>query len=692
MKKIMLPISFALAAIFFASPIQYKKTEAEIVLKDTLQTLQPKSYYSEENQLINTILTRYHYRKFRLNDSLSSVIFDRFIKALDYNRSYFLNSDIENIEKYRNTFDDDLKAGNLNPAFEIFNLYKQRVNERVDYVNGILEEEFDYSIDESFRTNREEAEWPADMHEINEIWRKRAKNDALNLKLSGKDWSSSVETLRKRYENIRRAVNQYNDEDVFQLVMNSYTESIDPHTNYLSPNVSDNFKIDMRRSLEGIGAQLQTEDEYTKVADLIPGGPAFKSKLLHRNDKIIGVAQGEDGEMVDVIGWRITDVVQLIRGPKGTVVRLQILPAEEGAKAVAKEIKLIREKVTLEDQSAKKDILEIEQNNHNYKFGVITIPAFYIDFEEQQKGVRNYKSTTRDVRKLIKELQEEKVDGILIDLRNNGGGSLSEAVQLTGLFIKEGPVVQVKNSDGTVDVNEDPSPDIAYSGPLAVLVNKFSASASEIFSGAIQDYSRGLIIGEQTYGKGTVQNLIDLNKLMNESSDDLGQVKLTIAKYYRVTGGSTQNLGVIPDISFPSAIDSKEFGESSEPSALPYDQINSTDFTKAGNLKNLLSELIRKHQERLKDNPEYDLLLEDIEEMKSQRENKIVSLNEEKRKKEKEELEEKRFQRENERRSKQGLKLLEKGEKVTDEENKKSDFLLDEGANILADLISLTTG
>jgi len=692
MKKIMLPISFALAAIFFASPIQYKKTEAEIVLKDTLQTLQPKSYYSEENQLINTILTRYHYRKFRLNDSLSSVIFDRFIKALDYNRSYFLNSDIENIEKYRNTFDDDLKAGNLNPAFEIFNLYKQRVNERVDYVNGILEEEFDYSIDESFRTNREEAEWSADMHEINEIWRKRVKNDALNLKLSGKDWSSSVETLRKRYENIRRAVNQYNDEDVFQLVMNSYTESIDPHTNYLSPNVSDNFKIDMRRSLEGIGAQLQTEDEYTKVADLIPGGPAFKSKLLHRNDKIIGVAQGEDGEMVDVIGWRITDVVQLIRGPKGTVVRLQILPAEEGAKAVAKEIKLIREKVTLEDQSAKKDIMEIEQNNHSYKFGVITIPAFYIDFEEQQKGVRNYKSTTRDVRKLIKELQEEKVDGILIDLRNNGGGSLSEAVQLTGLFIKEGPVVQVKNSDGSVDVNEDPSPDIEYSGPLVVLVNKFSASASEIFSGAIQDYGRGLIIGEQTYGKGTVQNLIDLNKLMNESSDDLGQVKLTIAKYYRVTGGSTQNLGVIPDISFPSAIDSKEFGESSEPSALPYDQINSTDFTKAGNLKNLLSELIRKHRERLKDNPEYDLLLEDIEEMKSQRENKIVSLNEEKRKKEKEELEEKRFQRENERRSKQGLKLLEKGEKVTDEENKKSDFLLDEGANILADLISLTTG
>lgn len=689
MKKVLLLLSLTLTA-FFASPLELKK--AEVSSKDTLQTLQPKSYFSQENKLINTILTRYHYKKFKLNDSLSSVIFDRFIKSLDYNRNYFLDSDINEIEKYRNSLDDDLEEGNLEPAYEIFNLYKERVNERIDYVDELLKNEFNFNVDETYQVNREEAAWPADINEINEIWRKRVKNDALNLKLSGKNGDSSVETLKSRYGNLRRAVNQYNDEDVFQLLMNSYTESIDPHTNYLSPNVSDNFKIDMKRSLEGIGAQLQTEDEYTKVADLIPGGPAYKSKLLHRNDKIIGVAQGEDGEMVDVIGWRITDVVRLIRGPKGTVVRLQILPAEEGAKAVAKEIKLIREKVTLEDQSAKKDILEIDQDNHHYKFGVITLPAFYIDFEEQQRGDKNYKSTTRDVRKLLIELQEENVDGILIDLRNNGGGSLSEAVQLTGLFIKDGPVVQVKNSDGSVDVDEDPSSDIAYAGPLAVLVNKFSASASEIFSGAIQDYGRGLIIGEQTYGKGTVQNMIDLNKLMGEPSDDLGQVKLTIAKYYRITGGSTQNLGVIPDISFPSAIDPEEFGESSEPSALPYDHINPTDFDKAGNLKNIISELIRKHQERIENNPEYNLLLADIEESKVQRDNKFVSLNEEVRKKEKEDLEEKRFRLENEWRSKQGLKLLQKGEKTTEEENKKSDFMLDEGANILADLINLTTG
>ncbi|MGE5811001.1 MAG: carboxy terminal-processing peptidase [Ignavibacteria bacterium] len=689
MKKVLLLLSLTLTA-FFASPLELKK--AEVSSKDTLQTLQPKSYFSQENKLINTILTRYHYKKFKLNDSLSSVIFDRFIKSLDYNRNYFLDSDINEIEKYRNSLDDDLEEGNLEPAYEIFNLYKERVNERIDYVDELLKNEFNFNVDETYQVNREEAAWPADIHEINEIWRKRVKNDALNLKLSGKNGDSSVETLKSRYGNLRRAVNQYNDEDVFQLLMNSYTESIDPHTNYLSPNVSDNFKIDMKRSLEGIGAQLQTEDEYTKVADLIPGGPAYKSKLLHRDDKIIGVAQGEDGEMVDVIGWRITDVVRLIRGPKGTVVRLQILPAEEGAKAVAKEIKLIREKVTLEDQSAKKDILEIDQDNHHYKFGVITLPAFYIDFEEQQRGDKNYKSTTRDVRKLLRELQEENVDGILIDLRNNGGGSLSEAVQLTGLFIKDGPVVQVKNSDGSVDVDEDPSSDIAYAGPLAVIVNKFSASASEIFSGAIQDYGRGLIIGEQTYGKGTVQNMIDLNKLMGKPADDLGQVKLTIAKYYRITGGSTQNLGVIPDISFPSAIDPEEFGESSEPSALPYDHINPTDFAKTGNLKNIISELIRKHQERIKNNPEYNLLIADIEESKAQRDNEFVSLNEEVRKKEKEDLEEKRFRLENEWRSKQGLKLLQKGENATEEEIKKSDFMLEEGANILADLINLTAG
>ncbi|HVO73856.1 MAG TPA: carboxy terminal-processing peptidase [Ignavibacteriaceae bacterium] len=690
MKKIALLLSLTLAAIFFANPFEIKHTY--VSSNDTLRTLQPRSYYSEEDKLINTILNRYHYRKFQLNDSLSSVIFDRFIKSLDFNRSYFLESDIENIEKYRNELDDDLKEGNLEPAYEIFKLYRDRVNERIDFVNQILKNEFDFTINETFQADREKADWPAGMHEMDEIWRKRVKNDALNLKLSGKNWDSSVETLKSRFENLRRAVNQYNDEDVFQLLMNSYTESIDPHTNYLSPNVSDNFKIDMKRSLEGIGAQLQTEDEYTKVADLIPGGPAYKSKLLHRNDKIIGVAQGEEGEMVDVIGWRITDVVQLIRGPKGTVVRLQILPAEEGSKAVAKEIKLIREKVTLEDQSAKKDILEIDQNNHHYKFGIITVPAFYIDFEEQQRGEKNYKSTTRDVRKLLKELKAENVDGILIDLRNNGGGSLSEAVQMTGLFIKDGPVVQVRNADGSVDVDEDPSSDIAYSGPLAVLVNKFSASASEIFSGAIQDYGRGLIIGEQTYGKGTVQNLIDLNRLMGKPSEDLGQVKLTIAKYYRITGGSTQNLGVIPDISFPSAIDSEEFGESSEPSALPYDRINSTKFTKAGDLQDVLSELLKKHRERVKNNPEYNLLLQDIDELKTQKENKFVSLNESIRKKEKDDLEDKRFRLENEWRSKQGLKLLQKGEKAPEEENKKSDFILDEGANILADLINLTTG
>ncbi len=471
--------------------------------------------------------------------------------------------------------------------------------------------------------------------------------------------------------------------------MNSYTESIDPHTNYLSPISSENFKIDMARSLEGIGAQLQQEDEYTKVSDVIPGGPAFKSNLIHKDDKIVGVAQGEDSAMVDVIGWRLTDVVQLIRGPKGSVVRLQILPAHSGFNAPTKVIKLVRDKVTLEGQSAKQDTLQIFHDGKKYTMGVISIPAFYSDFEAEQKGDKNYKSTTRDVRKLLKELDNEKIDGIVIDLRNNGGGSLQEAISLTGLFIPQGPVVQVRNSDGKVDVGKDPDSSLVYGGPLVVLVNRFSASASEIFTGAIQDYGRGVIVGEQTYGKGTVQNLIDLNRIMHRSNEEMGQLKLTIAKYYRVTGGSTQNLGVIPDVDFPTALDPKEFGESSEPSALPWDQIKTTDFHKFSNLHDIITQLKLKHQARVKDDPEFQYINEDITEYKENHEKKYVSLNYDVRKKEYDESEQKRFERENERRKRQGLKLLKKGE--TPEVNpKEKDPLLNETAHILADFILLS--
>ncbi|MEO8400162.1 MAG: carboxy terminal-processing peptidase, partial [Ignavibacteriaceae bacterium] len=531
-----------------------------------------------------------------------------------------------------------------------------------------------------------------DENELNEIWRKRVKNDALSLKLAGKDWKSTSKTLKKRYDNFRKNIVQYSSEDVFQLIMNSYSEALDPHTNYLSPISSDNFKIDMSLSLEGIGAQLQQDDDYTKVNEIIPGGPAFKSNLLHRDDKITGVAQGEEGEMVDVIGWRLTDVVQLIRGPKGTIVRLQILEAEDGPNALPQEIKIVRDKVKLEEQSAKKDVIEIKNDNHAYKLGVISIPKFYADFEAQQKGVKDYKSTTRDVKNLIGELKKENVDGLIIDLRNNGGGALNEAIDLTGLFIKDGPVVQVKSADGKVDVGDDPDPQIYYEGPLAVLVNRFSASASEIFTGAIQDYGRGIIIGEQTYGKGTVQNLIDLNRVIPNQQEKMGQLKLTIAKYYRINGGSTQNKGVIPDIGFPSAFDSKDFGESSEPSALPWDQINSTQFKPYADISKLIPILLQKHKERFEKSLEFDYLNEDIEEYKQSREKQFVSLNEEVRRKEKDELEEKRFQRENERRKLKGLTLLKKGEKSVENKDNQDDYLLKECSYILSDFISMSIG
>ncbi len=690
MKKTIFFASIILAAGFFVAQTS-KVSDVNTVNNDTLSVLKPAKYYSTVDEWISTILSRYHYRKVPLNDSLSSVIFDRFLKTLDYNKAYFLQSDIDNFEKYRTKLDDDIKNGNVEPAYDIFNTFKERLIDRTNYVNKILDEEFDFTKDENYQLKREDEPWPKNIDEMNELWRKKIKNDALSSILTGKDWKTTSSNLKKRYENFQKNVIQYKSEDVFQLLMNSYTEALDPHTNYLSPITSDNFKIDMSLSLEGIGAQLQQDDDYTKVNEIIPGGPAFKSKLLHRNDKIIAVAQGDDGEMVDVIGWRITDVVQLIRGPKGSTVRLQILEAEDGANALPKEIKIVRDKVKLEEQSAKSDIINIKNNDQNYKLGVITIPKFYVDFDAEQKGVKDFKSTTRDVKKLLIDLEKEKVDGVIVDLRNNGGGALNEAIDLTGLFIKDGPVVQVRSADGKVDVGDDPDPSIVYSGPLAVLVNRFSASASEIFTGAIQDYGRGVIIGEQTYGKGTVQNLIDLNRVIPNQSEKLGQLKLTIAKYYRINGGSTQNKGVIPDIEFPSAFDSKDFGESSEPSALPWDQIQPTNYNKYNNLSELIPMLLKKHKERFNKSPEYDYLMEDIEEYKEAHDKKFVSLNEEVRKKEKDELEEKRFQRENERRKLQGLTLLKKGEKPADDTTK-DDPILDETGQILADLIQSTVG
>lgn len=685
-------VIFAIILVFSSSLISGNTFNSTLSSQpnDTLTVIKPENHYQIENQFITSILTRYHFKEFEIDDSLSNMIFNRYLEALDNGKNYFLASDIESFNAQQFQLDDNLYKGDLQFYYDVFNVYLNRVNERMKFVDELLDKEFDYSTDENYDYDRDKSEWAMNQAELNELWRKRLKNDALTYKLNGKDWEFIQNTLKKRYKNFAKFLNQYNSEDVFQLAMNSFTQSIDPHTNYLSPVTSDNFKIDMSLSLEGIGARLQTEDDYTKVAEVIPGGPAAKSGLLKADDKIIGVAQGEDGEFEDIIGWRITDAVKLIRGEKGTLVRLQIIKAGSDLNSTPIEISLIREKVKLEDQAAKGSVLEIMNEDKPFRIGVIDIPNFYIDFEGQRNGDGNYRSTTKDVKKILDSLRAENVDGIIIDLREDGGGSLQEAIELTGLFIKDGPVVQVKNSDGSIDVADDPDPSIFYDGPLAVLVNRYSASASEIFSGAIQDYGRGLVIGEQTFGKGTVQNLIDLNRLTSKKNLNLGQVKLTIAKYYRVNGGSTQNLGVIPDISYPAMIDPKDFGESSEPTALPWDEIKSAEFNRFSDLTKFLPELNKKHLQRISNNKDFQYLIEDIEIYKENKKKTFISLNEEIRRQEKEKEELRKLERKGKTEDQADAELLDEEIPVTRKD--RNDYILEETAKIISDFIVMSVG
>lgn len=602
--------------------------------------LRPKAVYGKEAKIVSFILDNNHYRGITLDDSLSSVILDQYVEALDNNKSYFTKADIARFEKYRFVIDDFTRGESVEPAYEIYTVFRQRFDERMHYVlNQLVDETFDYTLDEYYETDRSKAPWPEDEAELNELWRKIIKNQALSLKLAGKSQEEISKTLRDRYERlVRTYVRDINTEDVFSMYMNCITESYDPHTNYMSPAMADRFKQSISLSLEGIGARLQTENDYTKIVEVLPGGPAEKSKLLKTNDRIVSVGQGQDGEMVDVIGWRIDDVVKLIKGPKGTKVRLGILPAETGIGGPVQEYVLVRDKIKLEDQQARKSMIHYKKDGKDLKLGVITLPSFYMDFEAYQKGDPNYNSTTRDVQRLIRELQREGMDGLAIDLRNNGGGSLAEAIDLTGIFITSGPVVQVKNSANKIEVGRDDNPAVVYNGPLVVLTNRFSASASEIFAGAIQDYNRGVVVGESTYGKGTVQTVIDLGKFIRQPGDEVGQLKLTFQKFYRVTGSSTQNKGVVPDIQLPSALDPDQFGEGSRPSALPWDEIGGTLYKKTPLINTrVLAELNRSYNNRLKTDPALSRFVDSTAMAKKSMQDTRVSLNETVRKREMEE-------------------------------------------------------
>ena len=664
-------------------------TAAFAVAKEVpVDALVPDNIQRQTALIVNRVLERYHYRKVVLDNKLSEKILDRYLESLDPNKSFFTQQDIDAFAKYSHKLDDAIASGKLEPAFDIFRKYRMRVDQRVALALNLLEKnKFDFTRDETYRFDREDAPWAKDEKEISDQWRKRVKNDILGLRLAGKDEKKIRETLEKRYKTLRRRIHQLDADSVFQTFINAYTLSIEPHTAYMSPERSENFDISMRLSLQGIGAVLRSDDEYTTVQKVVPGGPADKSGQLHAGDRIVGVAQGKDGEMLDIVGWPLQDVVEKIRGKKDTLVRLNVLPKAAGMDAPTKIVSIVRDKIKLEDQAAKSSIIEAD----GMRFGVIDVPAFYRDFRGQASGNKDFRSTTRDVRKLIAKLQEEKVDGIIVDLRNNGGGSLTEATELTGLFIPFGPVVQVKDSQGHIDVERDTDPEEVYSGPLAVLVNRNSASASEIFAAAIQDYGRGLIVGEPTFGKGTVQSLVDLSQFAR-GKDDLGRLRLTIAQFFRVQGGSTQHKGVVPDVIFPTADGSGKHGERSLDNALPWAEIKPAEYHPEGQLH--LSMLQSKHEKRVGHDPAFRFLTEQNQEINKLQDKKEVSLLESERKKEWQEREQRALERHNKLRALRGLEPL---TKLDDEEEDDTDteedpeginrIMQEETARILADYI-----
>ncbi len=669
------------------------------------RNIEPDEQQSIVCKEVTEMITNYNYKKIKLNDSISTVIFNRYIKSLDENHNYFLASDLKDFDQYKTKLDNDLQNGELNHVFYIFNVYQKRYNERIKYSLEQLNKPYDFTQKESFMFNRENQPWVSSVSDLNKFWDKRVKYDLLNLNIATPDLAKNKETLKERYQLLISQSAKLNNQDVFQLFMDAFTESIDPHTNYFDPSHAAQFNIEMSKSLEGIGASLQSVNDYVTIKTIVKGGPADRSKLLTIDDRIVGVAQGKNGEFKDIIGWRLDNAIVLIRGTKGTTVRLKILPKGKTT-TNPKIVELVREKIVIEDQLASKEIRTYNLNGKTLKIGIINVPGFYLDYKAYQAGDKNYRSISRDVKVIIDSLKAQKVDGIVMDLRQDGGGSLPEAIQLTGLFIKTGPVVQVRDVKNRIEQDDDDDPSIAWNGPLAVLVDRFSASASEIFAGAIQDYGRGLIVGTQTYGKGTVQSAIDLDKVIGNSFSKLlasvkgksatagtdgpasfGQINLTIAKFYRISGSSTQHKGVIPDIQFPSAIPLDKYGEDTEPSALPFDMIARSSYSTVGSFTSVIPQLKSLHDTRMQSNVNYKNLLEDIADYKKRDAEKTVTLNEPALKKERDEEDAKTLAHDNARRAALGLKPLIKGEART--KDKDADFLKIEAGQILTDYIGL---
>ena len=650
----------------------------------------PEERHENIGELVTQFIQKSHYQHISVDDELSSRVMDTYIEFLDRNRMYLLQSDIDYFDKYRHQLDDVVKSKPLDPVFEIYEIYQTRVRERLTFALQQLETEPDYSTDIEYQFDRSEAPWAQTTEELDEIWGRRVINAAHTLALASEPWEKIQDVLTSRYEGFIKRLDQVNNDDVFERFMNAFSHTLDPHSSYLSPRNSEEYRIQMSLSYFGIGASLQTEDDFVKIVNIIPGGPAAIDGQLQPNDRITGVAQGPEGEFEDVIGWRLDDVVDLIRGPADSVVRLEIIPANALPGSPKKTINLTRDQVKLEEQAAKSEIIKIPRDGREWSIGVIDVPSFYRDYRALSNGDKNYTSTTKDVKRLIAELEEEGIDGLVIDLRGNGGGHLTEATALSGLFIDNGPVVQLRNSNGRISRLDDPDPvaRVAYNGPLAVLVDRFSASASEIFAAAIQDYARGVIVGQQTFGKGTVQNLYSLDQyLRSEDEKGFGQLTLTIGKYYRVTGESTQHRGVDPDIDLPSGIDKELIGESARDTALPWDTVQTTRFRKGKPLNSTIESLSANYIERAKDDPNFQYQVDVIKAAEKARSQKTISLNIEQRQKQREQDLADRLARENARRIALNLPPVESLDDIDQDEL--PDVLLDQAAGIVTDLATM---
>jgi len=593
-----------------------------------LQPLATEKRYDKTFRDVVKTFKYYHYNYQNVDDTLSSAVFEEYLSSLDTRKTTFLMSDIRDLSAFRYSIDDALKNGNASVLFYIFNTYRERAFERITFMVDLATtgvDTIDFDKKDSLEKDREESDWPVDRDEQVRLWKKYFKYDVLNAMLAEKEPDGIKPDLEKKYRNQLKRLLQLDSEDAFSIFMNALSQCYDPHTGYLSPRNTKNFNIMMSLSLEGIGAVLQREDEYTKVVRLIPAGPAHKSKLISPGDYIVGVGQHDNGEIVDVVGWRLDDVVELIRGKKKTVVRLEVIPSDAVDELHREVIRIVRDTVKLEEQAVRSKVINIKQGDVSAKIGIIAIPSFYIDFDGYEAGKDNYKSTARDVNAALMKMSKQGVDGILVDVRDNGGGALNEAIAMTGLFIEEGPVVQIRDNRGNIKVYSDPDPEIRYSGPLVVLVNRMSASASEIFAGAIQDYNRGIVIGSQTYGKGTVQGIEKLTE---------GQIKLTRAIFYRVSGDSTQHRGIVPDIVVPSIYDSKKIGESAMDNAIPWDRIQPVEFYPGDDITQKKKVLSARYKDRIKNDPGFEYLRSAIDQLNEIRNKKDITLNMAERKKE----------------------------------------------------------